>query len=184
MAEFADRIKMLIAQPIENKTSAIQEIIRFAELAGYTVVDVDDTRPWGGLIRFDYTDGDAFIAEFFPEINPTEARLGNSDAEISPKFLLVAPGQRLSWQYHDRRTERWHFLNPGGYFRSMTDEPGEFCLAEAGEVVQFQAGERHRLCANVDSVSYTLVAEIWQHTDINNTSDEDDIIRLQDDYKR
>lgn len=184
MAEFADRIKKLIAQPIENKTNAIQEIIRLAELAGYTVVDVDDTRPWGGLIRFDYTDGDEFIAEFFPEINPTEARLGNPDAEISPKFLLVAPGQRLSWQYHHRRAERWHFLNPGGYIRSMSDDQGVTSIAEAGDIVQFQAGERHRLSANVDSVSYTLVAEIWQHTDATQPSDEADIVRLQDDYKR
>jgi hypothetical protein len=29
-----------------------------------------------------------------------------------------------------------------------------------------------------------IVAEIWQHTDESNPSDEDDIVRLQDDYSR
>jgi hypothetical protein len=31
---------------------------------------------------------------------------------------------------------------------------------------------------------YAVVAEIWQHTDINNPSDEDDIVRWQDDFER
>jgi hypothetical protein len=29
-----------------------------------------------------------------------------------------------------------------------------------------------------------MVAEIWQHTDPNHPSDEDDIVRLQDDFGR
>ena len=31
---------------------------------------------------------------------------------------------------------------------------------------------------------YAVIAEIWQHTDIDNPSDEDDNIRLQDDFGR
>ena len=30
--------------------------------------------------------------------------------------------------------------------------------------------------------NYSIVAEIWQHTDKNNPSDEEDIIRVQDDF--
>ena len=41
--------------------------------------------------------------------------------------------------------------------------------------------ERHRLIGLDD---YSVVAEIWQHTDPNNPSDEDDIIRVQDDFGR
>lgn len=29
-----------------------------------------------------------------------------------------------------------------------------------------------------------IVAEIWQHTDLENSSDEEDIVRLQDDFGR
>ena len=31
---------------------------------------------------------------------------------------------------------------------------------------------------------YAVVAEIWIHTDKNNLSDEDDIVRLESDYDR
>ena len=31
---------------------------------------------------------------------------------------------------------------------------------------------------------FGVVAEIWQHTDLNNPSDENDIVRIQDDYGR
>lgn len=57
-------------------------------------------------------------------------------------------------------------------------------VATPGEVVQFDAGERHRLGSQPYSKTYTLVAEIWQHTDQKHHSDEDDIVRLQDDYSR
>jgi mannose-6-phosphate isomerase-like protein (cupin superfamily) len=151
---------------------------------GYTIVEEDQSKPWGAYYRMDSTEADRFITEFFPGLSVNEAKLGRDDVELSPKFLLVAPKQRLSWQYHDRRAERWRFLTSGSYFRSSTDEQGDQLQAAAGEVVQFAAGERHRLCANIDSVSYTLVAEIWQHTDPSTLSTEEDIVRLQDDYKR
>ncbi len=151
---------------------------------GYTIVEEDQTKPWGAYYRMDSSEADRFITEFFPGLSVTEAKLGRDGVELSPKFLLVAPKERLSWQYHHNRAERWRFLTPGSYFRSVTDEQGELQQGASGEVVQFAAGERHRLCANIDSVSYTLVAEIWQHTDPNTLSTEADIIRLQDDYKR
>ena len=44
-----------------------------------------------------------------------------------------------------------------------------------------QQGERQRLIG-LDEASG--VAEIWQHTDANHPSDEEDIIRVQDDFGR
>ena len=44
-----------------------------------------------------------------------------------------------------------------------------------GDQLILQQGERHRLIG-LDETS--VVAEIWQHTDKNNPSDEDDIIRV------
>jgi hypothetical protein len=42
-------------------------------------------------------------------------------------------------------------------------------------------GERHRL---IGFETWGVVAEFWQHTDPTNPSNEEDIIRLQDDYSR
>ena len=44
-----------------------------------------------------------------------------------------------------------------------------------------EMGERHRL---VGLENWGVVAEFWQHTDPDHPSDEDDIVRVQDDYKR
>lgn len=94
----------------------------------------------------------------------------------------MSPEQRLSWQYHDRRAERWAFLTDGAYNKSVSDDEGQLFKAQAGDIVQFTTGERHRLVGR-DS-AYTLVAEIWQHTNPDQASDEHDIVRLQDDYRR
>lgn len=165
------------------KEQLINEMIARAEAVGYTVAEIDTSRPWGGFVRFDYKDGDRFVGEFFPDIDPVEARLGNPDAELSPKLLFVESRQRLSWQRHGRRAERWVFLSDGGYYKSANpDEMGELIEARAGDVIQFAAGECHRLVGAQEG--NTLVAEIWQHTDSSQLSDESDIERLQDDYKR
>ena len=44
-----------------------------------------------------------------------------------------------------------------------------------------QQGERHRLIGLNEA---SVVAEIWQHTHANNPSDEENIIRVQDDFER
>lgn len=183
MAEFAKLMSTLLDEYEGDKALILDTIVDLAETSGYTVVDIDKSRPWGGFVRFDYKDGDRFVHEFFPDINPDQARLGNTEAELSPKILLVSPQQRLSWQVHARRAERWVFLTDGAYYKSTdADNPGELVEAHAGDVVQFEAGECHRLVGAKGS--FTLVAEIWQHTDPSQPSDEDDIVRLQDDYKR
>ena len=41
--------------------------------------------------------------------------------------------------------------------------------------------ERHRL-VGLDKIG--VVAEIWIHTDLNNLSDENDIVRINDDFNR
>jgi hypothetical protein len=50
-----------------------------------------------------------------------------------------------------------------------------------GDQIKLTQGERHRLIGLDD---YGVVAEIWQHTDKNNPSDEEDIVRVQDDFGR
>jgi hypothetical protein len=54
-------------------------------------------------------------------------------------------------------------------------------LLNVGDAITLQQGERHRLIGLDD---YAVIAEIWQHTDANHPSDEDDIVRVQDDFGR
>lgn len=166
-----------------TKKVALKRVRDMIDELGYTIVDADESRPWGGFYRLDDEEAERFIHEFFPGLTLQDAKLGHDDIELSPKFLLVSPGQRLSWQFHHRRAERWRFLSQGAYYKSETDTQGRRTVAPAGTVVQFSQGERHRLCA-YDDKSYTLVAEIWQHTDPQHPSEEADIVRLADDYKR
>lgn len=183
MTAFTTNVTAIVSTHDPDRGNKIDALVACAQLHNYTVEDIDKTKPWGGYVTFAHKDADTFIAEFFPDINPIDARLGNPDAELSPKFLLVAPEQRLSWQVHERRTERWVFLTEGGYYKSLdADNPGELRIAAPGHEVQFTAGECHRLVGGKDG--FTLVAEIWQHTDPANPSDESDITRLDDDYQR
>lgn len=165
-----------------DKTEVTANLRAIISGLGYDIVEANEDKPWGAYYRLDAAQITQFLEDFFPGLSLTEAKLGNEKAELSPKFLVVAPGQRLSWQYHDRRAERWTFLTDGLYHRSVDDELGEPVQAIAGEVVQFQTGERHRLCATANG--WTVVAEIWQHTDPTQLSDENDIVRLADDYSR
>lgn len=169
---------------IQKETAAmlVSELEELIVANGYEVVEKNDAKPWGAYLRLASEDADRFVEDFFPGLDPKDARLGVEGAELSPKFLVVTPGQRLSWQYHDRRAERWCFLTEGAYRKSMTDDEGERISASAGEVVQFATGERHRLEGMQDSL--VLVAEIWQHVDPEHPSNEDDIVRLSDDYQR
>jgi len=68
-----------------------------------------------------------------------------------------------------------------GIVISDTDEQTETENLEIGQVINLKCGERHRL---VGTDGFGIVAEIWQHTDKNNPSDEDDIVRVQDDFGR
>jgi len=68
-----------------------------------------------------------------------------------------------------------------GVIRSETDEEGPLETYEKGDSIRLKQGERHRLVGLDD---WGVLAEIWQHTDAANPSDEDDIVRVQDDFGR
>ena len=54
-------------------------------------------------------------------------------------------------------------------------------LLKEGDEIKLSKGERHRIIGTDD---YSVVAEIWIHTDKGNPSDEDDIVRIKDDFNR
>ena len=102
--------------------------------------------------------------------------------KLSPKILLVAPHQRLSWQYHHRRAEIWRVVEGTvGVITSLTDEEGELKTYAPSELITLKQGERHRL---IGLDGWGTIAEIWQHTDASQPSDENDIVRVQDDFGR
>lgn len=170
-------------QPDTDKETALG-LLRDAIIdLGYTIVE-NPVKPWGITFRLDYADAERFVSEFFPGLTMLEAKLGREDVELSPKFMLLSPGTRISWQYHNDRSEKWRFLSKGAYMVSDDDEMGAVIPVGPGDIVQFDAGVRHRGLADLDGKSYTLFAEIWQHTNPSRPSDEDDIIRVQDDYSR
>ena len=148
---------------------------------GYEVVIKDYSRPWGGFNQLNNNNAESFLRDFFSDTELSEAQL-TYGAPLSPKILVVKPGCRLSWQYHNRRAESWAYLTDGAYYKSLNNDQGEQQAAKSGDVVQFSKSERHRLVGAAGH--YTLVAEIWQHVYPDNLSDESDIIRLQDDYSR
>lgn len=146
---------------------------------GFTVVASDFDRPWGGFFVIDENQADHFIATFFPTYKKESLLLGN---KLSPKILVVAPGKRLSWQYHYRRAEIWRVVEGEvGVVLSDSDQEQELNRFEPGEVLVLAKGQRHRLVGLED---WGVIAEIWQHTDPGNPSDESDIVRLQDDFGR
>lgn len=145
----------------------------------FTIVSKDDARPWGGFFVIDESQAKQFAHHFFPEEDFDSLKISN---KLSPKILLVAPSKRLSWQYHFRRAEIWRCIEGTvAVATSLTDEETNKHQLEVGDKIKLQQGERHRLIGLVD---WGIVAEIWQHTDVTNPSDEDDIVRLQDDFGR
>jgi mannose-6-phosphate isomerase len=139
----------------------------------------DITRPWGGFFVIDEQDADKFITLYFPHLTKADLMIGG---KLSPKILVVAPDKRLSWQYHHRRAEIWKLIGGvAGVVTSNTDQEKDVSNLGMGDIIQLKQGERHRL---IGLKGWGIVAEIWRHTDPSNPSDEDDIVRLQDDFGR
>jgi mannose-6-phosphate isomerase-like protein (cupin superfamily) len=162
-----------------SKAARFQEIANTLAEQGFTIAQQDQTRPWGGFFVIDESQAQAFADKYFDGRSVDELRISG---KLSPKVLLVAPNQRLSWQYHFRRAEIWKVVQgPVGVATSPTDEEGEVKSYEPGALIVLKQGERHRL---VGLDGWGVIAEIWQHTDANQPSDEDDIVRVQDDFGR
>ncbi|HEY3297929.1 MAG TPA: phosphoheptose isomerase [Armatimonadota bacterium] len=145
---------------------------------GLEICDQDFQRPWGGFLRFSEDSLGAFFEAYWKGVD-TGKQLGRRD----PKVLLVAPGQRLSLQLHHRRSELWRVID-GPVL--VIHGPDELHLVSellfSGDVIHLECGEIHRLCGSL--TAWGRVAEIWEHVDTSDPSDESDIIRLQDDYSR
>lgn len=161
------------------KDGLFQKVEQRLQQQGFTIVEQDQARPWGGFFVIDEQQAQEFADSYFDGVSIEKIR---KSGRLSPKMLLVEPGQRLSWQYHHRRAEIWRVVEGTvGIITSATDEQGELVIYKPGQCIKLQQGERHRL---VGLQEWGIIAEIWQHTDAAHPSNEDDIVRVQDDFGR
>ena len=90
------------------------------------------------------------------------------------KRITVNPKQRLSYQYHYKRSETWIIVSGAGV---VTLDDIDQSVAP-GDVITINPEQRHRVCSSKDE---TLVfIEVQRGSYFG----EDDIVRLSDDYGR
>ena len=143
------------------------------------IIDKDTQRPWGGFFVISEDNAQDFSNIYFNSFNTEELKISG---KLSPKILIIAPNKRLSWQYHNRRSEIWKVVS--GEIKVVTSHDNierKEKILEEGDEIRLLKGERHRI---IGLNAYAVVAEIWIHTDKDNPSDENDIVRVQDDFDR
>jgi CMP-N-acetylneuraminic acid synthetase/mannose-6-phosphate isomerase-like protein (cupin superfamily) len=90
------------------------------------------------------------------------------------KRITVLPGKRLSYQYHNHRSEVWTVVSG---VCQVTLEGNEIEL-KAGETIQIQIGEKHR--AEAVGLEPCVFIEVQKGDYLG----EDDIVRITDDFNR
>lgn len=162
-----------------SKASVFSTVKNFLQEKGFNIITSDMERPWGGFFVIDESQATKFKKEFFNNISEDR---GISGGKLSPKILIVQGNKRLSWQYHHRRSEIWKVIGGvAGVKRSDNDDEGQLETKKINDLIFLKQGERHRL---IGLDSWGIIAEVWQHTDPDRPSDEEDIVRLQDDFGR
>jgi mannose-6-phosphate isomerase len=88
--------------------------------------------------------------------------------------MTVAPGQRLSYQSHARRSEHWFIVS--GVADVLIDDVEQ--RLEAGDSIDIPVGAKHR-CTNLGTEDVVFV-----EVQLGDYFGEDDIVRYEDDYGR
>ncbi len=95
----------------------------------------------------------------------------NSDG-VTVKTIVIHPGQRLSLQYHSKRSERWVCLEG----EAVVEINGRKRILHPNQEAVVPVGAKHRLGAG------PLGARVLEI--VHGIFNEDDIVRLEDDYRR
>ena len=164
----------------EGKRPAVEDVDYWLLELGLFAEKVNVEKPWGAYWKIKQEQTEYFLDLFFPDIKDLpEIKKQN----LSPKILLVGFDRRLSWQYHNRRAEEWKVVSGQvGVKRSDSDlEPEVEENFKEGDRISLKNGERHRLTGRN---GWGVVAEVWVHSDSSLPSNEEDVVRLQDDYDR
>ena len=101
-----------------------------------------------------------------------EVLLDNEDVKV--KRITVNPNSRLSYQYHEKRREQWIVIS--GSLTIVLDD--EKVFRGPGESIHIPLGAKHRAWNETNDP--VVFIEIQTGTYFG----EDDIIRVEDDYKR
>jgi len=88
------------------------------------------------------------------------------------KFLHINPKSRLSLQFHQKKEETIYVMT--GQLVLQLGEDSEETLVGPGAIVHIKPGQVHRFGASMQPV---MLCEV-------STPELDDVVRLQDDYKR
>jgi mannose-6-phosphate isomerase-like protein (cupin superfamily) len=174
-----EHVMLEISLKSKEREKVFAEIELYLTSNQFKISGKDFTRPWGGFFVIDEQQASKFAAHFFAGVKLDSLKISG---KLSPKILVVEPGKRLSWQYHHRRAEIWRCISgSANVITSATDEESESHTLQAGDEIRLAQGQRHRI---VGLANWGVLAEIWQHTDVDNPSDESDIVRVQDDFGR
>jgi mannose-6-phosphate isomerase-like protein (cupin superfamily) len=94
------------------------------------------------------------------------------------KRIIVKPGQRLSYQYHYKRSECWVVVQ-GRATVTLDDKEFEYESGTSlGNIVNIPVGTKHRV-RNDEKIDLIFI-----ETQTGTYFGEDDIVRLDDDYGR
>ena len=94
--------------------------------------------------------------------------------ECKVKRITVAPGQKLSYQYHHKRQEQWTVIK--GNLTIILD--GDKIFRSPGESIKITLGARHSAWKETDELDQFIEVQIGTYYE------EDDIVRIEDDYNR
>ena len=90
------------------------------------------------------------------------------------KRIEVDPGHRLSYQYHEKRSEAWTIVQGTG----LITLDGEEFNVKAGDTFTIKRLSKHRILNPTNQL--LVFIEVQTGTYFG----EDDIVRIEDDYKR
>lgn len=90
------------------------------------------------------------------------------------KRIEVSPGHRLSYQVHAKRSEKWTIVRGQGLV-TLNDKPIQVC---PGSIVEVAIGAKHRIHNTGKEILVFVEVQLGSYLG------EDDIQRLEDDYKR
>ena len=96
------------------------------------------------------------------------------DKKCKVKKITVNPGQRLSYQYHEKRKETWTVIK--GNLTIILDD--EKLFRSPGQSIKIPLGAKHRAWNETEDVIEFIEVQTGTYFG------EDDIVRLNDDYDR
>ena len=94
--------------------------------------------------------------------------------DVKVKRITVNPGQRLSYQYHEKRAEVWTVVS--GILTIILEDDKLF--RGKGQSVRIHQGDRHRAWNETDEEVRFIEVQTGTYFG------EDDIVRIEDDYNR